>query len=92
MISANSRYASSSLATQAGTGKAYILPTQPITQTFQYSFYVVTGADRIDTIAAAFLGDPTQWFLIAQVNPELINFFNLAPGTMLRIPVIAKVI
>lgn len=60
---------------------------EPTSQTFQYTLYIVNAADRIDNVASAFLGDATQWFKIAQVNPEVLNFFNLQPGTILRIPV-----
>lgn len=93
MISASSRYATSTLDTQEIDGQSviYILPSQPVVTTFQYSFYTVTPADRIDTLAATFLGNPTLWYLIAQVNPQLIDYFLLTPGTILRIPIVATV-
>lgn len=89
MISANSRYVNTSQVIENinGIDILYLGYQEPTTQTFQYTFYIVNASDRIDTIASTFLSDPTQWFKIAQVNPEVINFFNLQPGTMLRIPV-----
>lgn len=93
MISPNSRYINSILITEERNGKSvvYIAPTQPVVQVFQYNFYSVVVADRIDTIASTFLGNPSLWYLIAQVNPQIINFLNLKPGTVLRIPTIATV-
>jgi len=93
VISANSRYASSTLETNdyQGTDILYILPTQPTVTTFQYSYYTVTYADRIDTLASTFLSNPALWYMIARVNPQIIDFFNLTAGTVLRIPIIATV-
>ena len=93
MISSNSRYANSTLLTEEVNGKSivFIAPTQPTVQTFQYNFYTVVLADRIDTIASTFLGNPSLWYMIAQVNPQIINFFTLTPGTILRIPTVATV-
>lgn len=93
MISANSRYSKSVLTTEEvdGASVVYILPTQPVVTTFQYVYHTVTYVDRIDTIAASFLGNPALWYLIAQVNPQIIDFLSLTPGTTLRIPTIATV-
>lgn len=91
MIAANSRYASATVVTQKvnGDDTLYITPSAPKTYTFQYKNYVVNGADRIDDLAASFIGDPTQWFLIAQANPQVLNWFNLTPGTIIRIPTVS---
>jgi len=93
MISANSRYATSTLATEEinGISTVYILPTPPVITTFQYIYYSVTYSDRIDTIAYSFLGNPALWYMIAQVNPQVIDFMTLTPGTVLRIPTVATV-
>lgn len=90
MIASNSRYINTPQVISSVNGKdvLYLGYQEPTAQTFQYTNYVVNAADRIDNLASTFLGDPTQWFKIAQVNPEVINFFNLEPGTMLRIPVL----
>ena len=93
MISPNSRYNTSQLTTEEVNGKSiiYILPNEPVVTVFQYSYYTVTFADRIDTIAASFLGNPALWYLIARVNPQIMNFMDLQPGTVIRIPSIATV-
>lgn len=94
MLASNSRYVNSPQVTQKinGKDKVYIAPSAPSAFTFQYTSYMVNGSDRIDTIAASFLGDPTQWFLIGQANPEIINWFNLAAGTVIRIPIVSAAI
>lgn len=89
MISNKSRYANSKLVTETITGKGdvvYITPSAPTSYTFRYIFYVVNGSDRIDDIANAYLSDPTQWHLIGDANPQVANWFNLTPGTIIRIP------
>lgn len=88
MILSNSRYSDSAVVTQSVNGKdvVYITPSQAASYTFQYTYYVTSGADRIDTIAAAFLSDPTQWFNIGNANPQIMNFLDLEPATVLRIP------
>lgn len=97
MISTNSRYIDSVLVTQpklsgnqtSNTQPPNILvitPSQPVNYTFNFVFYVVHGADRIDTLAYDFYGDPTKWWVIADANPEVMNWFNLSEGMIIRIP------
>lgn len=88
MIASTSRYANSLLITEDidGADTVYITPSSPVSYTFSYNYYVTTGSDRIDNIAAAFLGDPAQWHLIGDVNPQIMNWFSVAPGTIIRIP------
>ena len=90
MIAPNSRYVNTPQVVSLinGVDRLYLGYQEPTAMTFQYTNYIINASDRIDNIAATFLGDPTQWFHIAQANPEVINFFNLQPGTMLRIPVV----
>lgn len=91
MIASNSRYVNSPQVTQNIEGKdtLYITPAAPTAFTFQYSNYVITGSDRIDNLASTFIGDPTQWYLIGQANPQIMNWFNLVPGTIIKIPTVS---
>jgi nucleoid-associated protein YgaU len=89
MISNNSRYVNSKLVTQTkddGTQVVVITPSDAASYTFTYTYYAVTGSDRIDTIANAFYGDPTKWWKIGDANPEIMKWDNIPPGTVLRIP------
>jgi hypothetical protein len=89
MIVSNSRYASDTLAIVRLLNKdrkTIILP-EPSAKTFSYTTYKVAASDRIDLIAYAFLGDATQWWRIANANPEVLFWDSLPIGTLLRIPV-----
>ena len=48
--------------------------------------YEVTEIDRIEGIATKTLGAPELWWKIMDANPEIINPFEILPGTHLRIP------
>lgn len=90
MIGPNSRYADSLLVTEQksdGSDVIVITPSDAVAYTFNYSLYIVNVADRIDTLANAFLGDATKWWKLADANPEIMNWSALAPGTVIRIPV-----
>lgn len=62
----------------------------PRTDTSRYvnvSSYVVGYGDRLDQIAARLYGDPTRWWEIAEVNPEIAYPGKLPVGAVIRIPV-----
>jgi hypothetical protein len=52
-----------------------------------YKWYQVTEADTLDSMAYTFFGDPTKWWQIADVNPEILDWSDVAPGSLIRIPV-----
>jgi len=93
MITPLSRYSKSKLTTEEVDGQSivYILPQVASVTIFKYTYYTVTFADRIDNIASTFLGNPALWYQIAQVNPQVMNWLNLQPGTVIRIPLVATV-
>ncbi len=88
MISATSRYANSSVVVEDKSGKnvKVIVPSTARAYTFNYVFYIVSGQDRIDTVAEAFYGDPTQWWRIGDANPEILDWSSVEPGTKIRVP------
>ena len=51
-----------------------------------FVLYEVNEIDRIEGIATKFLGNPELWWQIMDINPEIINPFEILPGTLLRIP------
>jgi nucleoid-associated protein YgaU len=69
-----------------GVFRATILHSYPEEVRFQYTEYIVVAGDRIDQIAYRFLGDPSYWWLIADANPEVTDWNNIAVNTTLRIP------
>jgi prophage DNA circulation protein len=48
--------------------------------------YEVNEIDRIENIAVKFLGNAELWWKIMDINPEILNPFEIPPGTELRIP------
>ena len=52
----------------------------------EYFIYEVNEIDRIEHIAAKTLGTSSLWWKIMDINPEIINPFEIPIGTQLRIP------
>lgn len=89
MIYPSSRYANSPVITTTGPQGNPVQAITPGPQsawTFSYTTYQVTGNDRPDTIAAAFYGDATKWYVIADGNPEILDWSNMPVGAIIRIP------
>lgn len=53
---------------------------------YEYFAYTWTSEDRVDLVAYKFLGSSGFWWILMDANPEIINPFSIAPGTVLRIP------
>jgi hypothetical protein len=55
---------------------------------YQSKFYIheVTEIDNVQNIAAVNLGNASLWWKIMDINPEIINPFEIPIGTQLRIP------
>ena len=51
-----------------------------------YFIYEWVETDRLDNIATRFLGDPSQWWIIMDLNPEVIDPNSIEPGTQIRVP------
>ena len=51
-----------------------------------FFFYNWVEGDRIELVSNLFLGRPDLWWQIMDLNPQILNPFNIAPGTQLRIP------
>ena len=89
MIYLDSRYADGSLfmAKEPKSGDYMltifrVFPQYGIT----YYWYEVTENDRIENISTKTLGKPEFWWQIMDINPEILNPFEITPGTQLRIP------
>lgn len=48
--------------------------------------YTWSEYDRIDLLAGQVFGDETMWWVIAQVNPEIMTWDDIPPGTVVRVP------
>lgn len=49
-------------------------------------YHSALASDRLDTIAQRYLGDPYQYWRIADANPDLDLEHLTEPGTILSIP------
>jgi hypothetical protein len=95
LIAADSRYADSTVVTLTSpptplldgfTSVNVIVPSAAQAYSFNYTTYMWTANDRIDILAYNCFQDATQWWRIANANPEILQWFSLTPGTIIRIP------
>jgi prophage DNA circulation protein len=89
MIFLDSRYADARLyrALDSRTGKynVTVLRQYPTYET-GFSYHEWNETDRLDALALRYLGSPSLWWQIMDLNPELIDPFNIPYGTQLRVP------
>jgi nucleoid-associated protein YgaU len=88
-IASNSRYAQSVVVPIVFNGKSRqtIVSSEQIPFVIQYTFHQVTSNERIDNIAFQFYGDATRWWVIADANPEILDWSTITEGTLIRVPV-----
>ena len=88
MITSTSRYAYSTLAALTYEDKdiAVVVPSQQTTYTFTFLWHQITAMDRVDLLAYQYYSDPTLWWKIADANPSIMNWHDLTPGQIIRIP------
>ena len=88
MISARSRYADSPvvlLKTSRGSVVS-LARKQPRPKRIEYTFIRVQAETRIDHLAKNAFGDEKMWWIIADANPEILDWTSLPMGTTLRLP------
>lgn len=89
MINDDSRYRTATLQTVTGPDEVTrqeMRPAWPRSRQITYTYYRVSAADRIDTIANDFYSDGRLWWVIADANPEVLDWLDLAPGDVIRVP------
>lgn len=59
-------------------------PTEP--RIYSISTYTWHQGDRIDYLAYSAYGDETQWWRIANANPEILFWNTIADGQQIRVP------
>lgn len=88
-IANDSRYVTATITTSIGADeetRQEMRPAFPKARIISYTYYRVVEADRVDTIARDFYGNAQLWWMIADGNPEIIDWFELDPGTIIRVP------
>ncbi|NBT46525.1 MAG: LysM peptidoglycan-binding domain-containing protein [Actinobacteria bacterium] len=89
MIFLNSRYADSTIvkAYHAYKNEYHIASFREYPYDVNaFSWYVWKENDRIDRVASIRVGSANNWWKIMDINPEILNPNDIAPGTRLRIP------
>lgn len=51
-----------------------------------YQEHTYKQGERIDNIAFDYYQDPSLWWIILDVNPEITDPTNIKPGTVIRVP------
>lgn len=88
MIPGQSRYVQGTLTRTPNSEGVYNLTVWRTVPAAVGSFtlYIWRDGDRPDTVANRLLGNPSLWWAIFDKNPEIIDPFNVPPGSLVRIP------
>jgi hypothetical protein len=89
MIGPQSRYANSVVALVDSPARGSVLTVMPRaaeTRVFNFTSIYLEENDRLDLIAERMYGNGALWWKIADANPEILDWSDVAPGTLLRIP------
>lgn len=54
------------------------------------SYYIAVDGDRYDKLALRIFGDPTKWWVLADMNPEVTWPGSIPAGTTIRIPLMVN--
>ena len=54
--------------------------------TITYYTHTYVSGERLDQIADKYYNNPEYWWVIPEFNPEVLDFTDIKPGTLLRIP------
>jgi len=82
MITILSRYEKNQLVLDDGIVTAVRKPVDDV----YVQKYTVSSGETLESISAKIYGDPTQFWRIADINPQVRFPVDLAPGTVIRIP------
>lgn len=89
-ISVFSRYSDNivvPITDSAGVTRSTIVINAPEqAATYSISTYTWQHGDQIDYLAYSAYGDETQWWRIADANPEILFWSTLTNGTEIRVP------
>lgn len=88
-ITTGSRYASGTIIVvddpQRGQHQA-VVPEPPTDRSFAFTFYQITDGDTIDMLGHRLFGAGQLWWMLADANPEILDWNAVPPGTVLRVP------
>jgi phage tail protein X len=89
-ISAFSRYADNTVTPiqdrEGVTRSTIVIEPPDQAATYSISTYTWQNGDRIDYLAYSAYGDETQWWRIANANPEILFWSDIPNGAQIRVP------
>jgi hypothetical protein len=89
MISLNSRYVTDRVVRVVDPDDVsrQVIVQRPVrTKSFDFTYYQWMEGDRIDVVAQSYFDDERLWYVIAEANPEILVWNDVAVGTVIRIP------
>lgn len=88
-INSASRYAESTITVvddpQRGPHQTVVV-APPVDRSFAFTFYQVEEGDTADMLGYRFFGAGRLWWMLADANPEILDWNDLPFGTVLRVP------
>lgn len=84
-----SRYADNTVVSiQAADGitRPTIIITTPTARQLSFSTYTWRLGDQVEYLSYSAYGDERAWWQIADANPEIMYWNDIAPGTQIRVP------
>ena len=66
--------------------KVFVYRKFPSNVSINYLPYIWKASDELPLIANHFKLGTKFWWEIADINPDIIDMFNITPGTEIRIP------
>ena len=88
MITNTSRYANATVdlvTDHRGTHQSVNVPT-PTDTTFSFTYYQVEEGESVDYLAHVMFGDGRLWWVLADANPEILDWSYVPGGLILRVP------
>ena len=89
MITADSRYVGAVITTASGPDgetRQEMRAAFPRSRVISYTYHRVIEGERIDVLAHRTYGKATLWWRIADANPEILDWYDVEPGTIIRLP------
>lgn len=90
MIHSDSRYLNNPVSVVTSDRGTHQSMTNPFPEDKQYSFSYYTVEEGVTTDWLGFFetGEGCLWWMIADANPEILDWHDLKPGTVIRVPVV----
>jgi nucleoid-associated protein YgaU len=89
LISSSSRYSKNTVQNLTGSDgiiRQTIMPRASVSRNLVVTDYTWRAGDRVDLLAARAYGDETLWWVMADANPQILDWTSIPVGTIVRIP------